>query len=194
MNVAAETYYHIYNQGNRRQQLFFKEEHYFRFVEMLKKYVVPNATMMAYCLMPNHFHCLVLATEKSAAERKQGNIVTTELSNGFRMLQSSFAQSINAEQNEFGSLFKQKAQAKEIKPGISELLNVFCYIHQNPKRAGLVSSLPEWKHSSFGLFAGVEKESIIDTAYVLQLLDLQQVELMRLLDVEVDGKTIRTFV
>ncbi len=193
MKLIEGSYYHIFNQGNRRQQLFFNEAHYLRFIEMVKKYIVPNAQLMAYCLMPNHFHFLLEATEQSVIERKQGNIMTNELSNGFRMLQSAYAQTINAEQKEFGSLFKQKAQAKLIAGGIANLLNVFCYIHQNPKKAGLVTLLSEWKYSSFHSFIGVKNVSIIETDKVLKILDLQQTELIRIFETEVDEAAIRGF-
>lgn len=193
MKLIAGNFYHIYNQGNRRQQLFFKEEHYLRFIEMVKKYVVPNAEVMAYCLMPNHFHFLVQATDQSVTVRKQGNIMTTELSNGFRMLQSAYAQTINSEQKEFGSLFKQKAQAKEITDDLADLLNVFCYIHQNPTKAGLVSSLSDWKYSSFLSFIGNEKDSFVDIDNVLKLLNIQQREIVKLLETEVDEKLVRKF-
>ncbi len=191
MKLIEGQFYHFYNQGNRRHQLFYTEEHYRRFIGMVNKYIVPNAVVMAYCLMPNHFHFMLQATTKSIAERRQGNIISTELANGFRMLQSSYAQFINNEQKEFGSLFKQKVQAKEITNSLANLLNVFCYIHQNPTRAGLVTSLDLWKHSSFTSFKnGRDELDIIDVEKVQMLLNVQAAELLRILNIEVDADKV----
>jgi REP element-mobilizing transposase RayT len=61
--------------------------------------VFPHCKVLAYCLMPNHFHFEVYATTQSASMKKIGNIDTSELSNGFRLLQSNYAQSFNKRQN-----------------------------------------------------------------------------------------------
>ncbi|MDA3905864.1 MAG: hypothetical protein PF484_07300, partial [Bacteroidales bacterium] len=52
--------YHIYNQGNNRQRIFLNRENYLFFLKKVKNYVLPYADILAWCLMPNHFHFLVL--------------------------------------------------------------------------------------------------------------------------------------
>jgi putative transposase len=52
-------YYHIYNQGNNRENIFFKEKNYDYFLHLFKKYIVPITETYAYCLLPNHFHFLL---------------------------------------------------------------------------------------------------------------------------------------
>ncbi|MFA5463901.1 MAG: hypothetical protein WC265_07490, partial [Dysgonamonadaceae bacterium] len=51
--------YHIYNQGNNRQRIFFREENYTFFLQKMKKYLLPYCDILAWCLMPNHFHWMV---------------------------------------------------------------------------------------------------------------------------------------
>jgi putative transposase len=51
--------YHIYNQGNNRQRIFFSRENYLFFLDKVKKHVLPYADILAWCLMPNHFHFMV---------------------------------------------------------------------------------------------------------------------------------------
>jgi putative transposase len=178
MHLEANRIYHVYNQGNRKQSVFFKHEHYLRFLVLVRRYISGNCTVLAYCLMPNHYHFLIQTNIKSIAPKKVGNIVSTELSNGFRMLQSSFAQVINVERNETGSLFKQKAQAKLIDESDDQLLNVFNYIHQNPVKAGLASELSDWEYSSFRDFAGIRKGTIPNTSLALQLTGLEGKEFL----------------
>jgi REP element-mobilizing transposase RayT len=56
---SGETY-HLYNRGNNYQQVFFEGENYFFFLRLMKKVALPAPLeIIAYCLMPNHYHLLV---------------------------------------------------------------------------------------------------------------------------------------
>ncbi len=52
-------YYHIYNRGNNREDLFREERNYRYFLQLYVYHVYPIADTFAYCLMRNHFHLLV---------------------------------------------------------------------------------------------------------------------------------------
>ncbi|HOV11622.1 MAG TPA: hypothetical protein PLT47_06660 [Bacteroidales bacterium] len=51
--------YHIYNQGNNRQQVFFIRENYLFFLKKIETFISPFTDILAWCLMPNHFHLMV---------------------------------------------------------------------------------------------------------------------------------------
>lgn len=55
--------YHIYNQGNNRQNIFFSRDNYLLFLKKIHIYVSPYTDVIAWCLMPNHFHLMVLVNE-----------------------------------------------------------------------------------------------------------------------------------
>ncbi len=63
--------YHIYNMGNNSQKVFFNNENYLFFLWKVRNEIKPIAEVLAYCLMPNHFHFMVMATEKSCETNKQ---------------------------------------------------------------------------------------------------------------------------
>ena len=63
MNFQKGYIYHIYNQGNNRRKIFFKRENYLFFLEKIKTYVIPYTNILSWCLMPNHFHLMVLVRE-----------------------------------------------------------------------------------------------------------------------------------
>ena len=56
--------YHIYNQGNNRQRIFLERANYLFFLEKIRNHVLPYADLLAWCLMPNHFHLMVQVNEE----------------------------------------------------------------------------------------------------------------------------------
>jgi putative transposase len=150
MEINPNEIYHIYNQGNNKEAIFINSIDYIQFLKLFRKFVAPNCKVFAYCLMPNHFHFLIYATQEAATIKQSGNVETTLLANGFRLLQSRYAQEFNLKYNRVGSLFRQKAKAKSLREGTSNYLFIaFQYIHQNPLKANLVNKLEDWQYSSF---------------------------------------------
>ena len=58
MEFYPQQLFHIYNQGNNRRQLFFSDENYQFFLWKMRGYLTPFGDLVAWCLMPNHFHWL----------------------------------------------------------------------------------------------------------------------------------------
>jgi REP element-mobilizing transposase RayT len=53
-------FYHIYNRGAYRQSIFREQQNYLFVLGKLKHYCCKlELTLIAYCLMPNHYHWLV---------------------------------------------------------------------------------------------------------------------------------------
>lgn len=59
MHFETGDIYHIYNQGNNRQRIFFDRENYLFFLRKMREHLLPHVNILAYCLMPNHFHWMV---------------------------------------------------------------------------------------------------------------------------------------
>jgi REP element-mobilizing transposase RayT len=175
MNIIANETYHIYNQGNNRERIFHEDADYIEFLKLFRKYVLPNCETLAYCLMPNHFHFLIQATEQSAKNKLVGNLNLCELSNGYRLLQSNYAQYINKKKGRTGSLFRQKTKAKSLQEGDKNYgFIAFHYIHQNPLRAGLVQQLEDWDFSSFPDYAGRRNGTICKRELAFALIGLDK--------------------
>jgi REP element-mobilizing transposase RayT len=75
-------YYHIYNRGNNRENIFKEERNYRHFLKLYVKYIEPIADTFAYCLLPNHFHLLV----RIKAEEEQAIRETFEVSETSKVL------------------------------------------------------------------------------------------------------------
>jgi REP element-mobilizing transposase RayT len=180
MQIEAFGIYHVYNQGNQKQTLFFEPYHYQRFIELTRYYVYPKCDILAYCLMPNHFHFMISATELSATQRMIGKVESNELSNAFRVLLSRYCQEMNRVKNETGSMFRQKTKMKLMENTNNGYANsCFEYIHFNPEKAGLVDEAFKWKHSSLAAFLGMKRDILINRKIATYLLDLPSATDMR---------------
>jgi len=171
MNIIANETFHIYNQGNNQEKTFLEDADYLQFLVLFRRFVFPHCKLLAYCLMPNHFHFLIHATEESAKKKQIGNINLSELSNGFRILESNYAQYFNKKNKRTGSLFRQKTKAKDLSDGDKYYgPTAFHYIHQNPYCAGLVTKIEDWVYSSFLDYSNVRKGTLCDKELAHELI------------------------
>jgi REP-associated tyrosine transposase len=178
--------YHIYNRGNNKQPIFFNDNNYLHFLKKVSKEIAPHCDILAYCLMPNHFHFLVQVRSLLAQAFKQIDIKESisqngrismqserhPLSSAIGILLSSYSQAVNRQNGTTGSLFQQKTKAKFL-DSINLGLTVFHYIHQNPIEAGLVQRMEDWEFSSFRDYAGLRSGTLCnrELAFELLLLD-----------------------
>ncbi len=128
-------WYHVMNRGRRREDIFSKKEDYVAFIEVLKETVSAwNIKIVAYCLMPNHYHLLVQTPE--------GN-----LSRCMRHINGVYTQRYNRRNRHDGQLFR--GRYKSILLDSDNYLTVLArYIHRNPLRAGMVNRLEDYAWSS----------------------------------------------
>ncbi|MBN1643178.1 MAG: transposase, partial [Anaerolineae bacterium] len=142
---AWETYYHIYNRGNNRENLFRCDENYRYFLRLYAHHIEPVAETYAYCLMPNHFHLLLRTREQGLTG--SGKRVRSP-SQAFSNLFNAYTKAFNKAHGRSGALFQRPFQRI---PVTSEayLRRLVVYIHQNPVRHGFVDQLSEWPYSSY---------------------------------------------
>lgn len=164
MYFVEDHIYHIYNQGNNTVPIFFFEENYHFFLKKIRLEIKPVCEILAYCLMPNHFHLMVQATCQSCETTKQDIPV---LARKTGTLLSSYTQAINKQNDTTGSLFRQKTKAKNLTeesryPGKHNdyVMNCFEYLHNNPVKAGLVDTPEQWPYSSYSDYLGMRNDSI----------------------------------
>jgi len=176
MNIHQPGIYHIYNRGNNQQPIFFNGDNYNYFLRKCHRYLKPVSEVLAWCLMTNHFHFLIEVTEKSMEPVRSGGIIMPAITNGFRLLQSSYAKGINVQQNKSGNLFQQKTKAKLVSGEEDYSLTAFFYVHQNPLEAGMVNNLENWAYSSFRDYAGLRSGTLCNRERAIQLLGLSGID------------------
>ncbi len=172
MNLIEGNIYHVYNKANRDELVFFEEENYLYFLRKVHKYLLPCCDILAWCLMPNHFHFLVYATENSTITIKDGGFERQQFSQNIKLLLSSYTKAINKRTGTIGSLFKQKTRAKCVMDKENYVIRTFHYIHQNPLRARLVEKMEDWQYSSFIDYCGKRNGKICNMKLAKEYIDI----------------------
>jgi putative transposase len=158
MNLQEGEFYHVFNRGNNKQKIFFKSENYSYFLKGVERYVIPTCDLLAWCLMPNHFHFLIHANSKSVPIIKDGSFERQNFSQAIKQLLSSYTKAINKQESRTGSLFQQKTKAIHVSDSHAE--TTLHYIHQNALKAGLVHKMEDWENSSFRDYLGLRIDTI----------------------------------
>ncbi len=174
MKFIANHLYHVYNQGNNREKIFQHEDDYLLFLKKFRQYVSPNCHVLAYCLMPNHFHFMIETTNWSVVKMPLGRIEITKVSNGFRKLLSEYAKEYNEKYGRTGALFRPKTKAKNLTESKDSNYPFICfhYIHQNPMQAKIVEKMENWRFSSFQDYIGLRKGTLCKQEIAYRYIDI----------------------
>lgn len=156
-------FYHLYNRGLNKQDIFTDKRYYSHFIKALFYYTIQSpkpkfsvyrrtkifpvdetkkiVNIISYCLMPNHFHLLV-------KQLKDGGI-----SEFMRKFIHSYTKYRNVKYSRKGPIFQ--GMFKAVLVGSDEqLLHLSRYIHLNPLVSSLVKDLNQYEWSSYKEYVG----------------------------------------
>lgn len=150
--------YHVYNRGTEKRTIYESTRDYQRFIKSMSYYRIqgpkpkfslffyPRAkkidfskkiiTILAYCLMPNHFHLLV-------KQEVDGGI--TEF---VSKLSNSYTKYYNTKHKRIGPLFQGEFKSVLVESD-EQLVHVSRYIHLNPLVSYLTKNLDSYTWSSY---------------------------------------------
>ncbi len=193
MNFESGHIYHLFNQGNNRQSIFFIRENYLYFLRKVNIQITPFADILAWCLMPNHFHIMIFVNRIDMVKNdgEESDSRTTSLAKSVGILLSSYTRAINKQNGKTGSLFRQQtkaicltkslaiAQTWYVSNGVTmintdtpekQYPNVcFNYILFNPLKAGMVKRNEEWEFSSYPDVVGLRNGKLISRDRITEL-------------------------
>jgi len=136
--VEAGTIYHVCNRGNGRLRLFHKRGDYDAFVRILAEACKRHdAALMAYCLMPNHWHLVLLPHSATALARFVGWLCVTHVRRHHEHYHTTGG----------GHLYQGRYKSFPTQDD-SHLLTVLRYVEANACRAKLVRRAEEWRYGS----------------------------------------------
>lgn len=157
--------YHVVLRGINRQDIFYDEEDYQRFLETLAtKKSEKQYELYGYCLMSNHVHLLLRENNDSIA-RIMSRIGT------------SYAWWYNRKYDRSGHVF-QGRYGSECVEDDAYLLTVARYIHNNPIKANLVIAPEDYRWSSIHAYYGSRNYPCIITEsdYILGIMHEKRTE------------------
>jgi len=131
--------YHVLNRGNGRMTIFEDAGDYDAFERVLEEAAErePGVGVLAYCLMPNHWH-LVLRPTRSG-----------ELSRFVRWLTLTHTQRWHAHRRTVGGGHVYQGRYKSFLVETEGYLAMVCrYVERNALRANLVKRAEDWRWSS----------------------------------------------
>lgn len=179
MHFEPNEVFHIYNRGNNKQQIFFTQENYLYFLRKVRAEWMPYGEILAYCLMPNHFHFMMIPNEEACK-----NIILNEKETHMQNLSkvigkalSSYTKAIQKQEKISGNLFQKKTKAKLLTydPRFSYtkrdyIETCFHYIHLNPLKAKLTINLQNWIYSSWLDYYGFRNGTLVNKQLLIELL------------------------
>lgn len=146
--------YHVLNRGNGRIRVFRKEADYEAFVRLIadacERLSMP---VLAYCLMPNHFH-LVLQPHGE-----------DELSVWMQWLTTSHVRRYHSHHGGSGHVWQGRFKSFPIQSD-EHLYTVLRYVERNPLRANLVERSQDWAWSSLRWWGKSKRPAFLQTGPV----------------------------
>jgi len=155
--LLAGCIYHLYNRGNRKAPIFHDDRDYLYFLRQLRGYLKSYpVTLLAYCLMPNHYHLLA---------RPEGENAISQMLQAFG---TSLSKTYNEKYQTVGSLFQGRFRDEHVGEA-GYLMRVARYLHRNPVKAGLCRKPEGWPYSNYCDVIGKRTGVLCDFSPVLKL-------------------------
>ena len=158
--LTQGNFYHIYNRGNNRENIFLQERNYAYFLDLWWKHISPIAETWAYCLLRNHFHAVVFIKEtedltglvgKSGHQDLRGDLSGPKSpSKYFSNFFNAYARGVNIATKRTGALFERPFKRIPIDQ-TGYLMQVIIYVHQNPQKHNSIEDFRDWNYSSYHL-------------------------------------------
>jgi len=136
--------YHVMSRGNGGQATFLSDQDRFIFLSLLESMVERfNIEIHAFVLMNNHYHLLI-------------KTIDANLSKAMQWLGTTYTRRFNMVNHHNGHLFQGRFKSIIVQND-AYLMQLSCYIHRNPLRAGIVERLADYRWSSYLYYAYKKK-------------------------------------
>lgn len=99
--------------------------------------------LLAYCIMPNHVHMLIINKLSAKELSPQGKFLKYPVANSLRLLKGSTARKCNQALKRSGAFWQHESYDHVIR-NKQELDRIIHYILNNPVKAGLVKEWKDW--------------------------------------------------
>lgn len=161
-------YYHVFNRGNNKENIFKEKENYSYFLKLIEKHLLQTCQIFAYCLLPNHFHLLLKINDINDIPDAYSS-GTKKIHQPFSNLFNAYSKAINKKYTRTGSLFQEHLHRIKI-TNETYLRELVLYIHLNPEKHGISDGFKNYPFSSYKNYI-LQKQDIICKDEILNLFD-----------------------
>jgi len=188
--LVSGSYYHIFNRSIAQFRIFEKADFCERFVQMLDLYRFPdfnykysvflnlsmtnqeavierlkNSTqkyisIIAYCVMPTHFHLILRQDAADGITKYMAKVL------------NSYSRYFNLSHQRKGPLWEGHFENVLVKSD-EQMLHLTRYIHLNPMSTGLINKPEEWKFSSYAQYLNTGKEGFCNFEAIIDIVPEQ---------------------
>jgi REP element-mobilizing transposase RayT len=132
--------YHLLSRGNERRDIFKDDRDRSIFLDTIDEFSERfEINVFAFVLMHNHYHLLV-------------RTLHANLKKAMHWFGTTYTQRFNKRHSRSGHLFQGRYKSIIVQND-AYLLQLSCYIHRNPLRAGVVERLADYRWSSYLAYA-----------------------------------------
>lgn len=173
---VSDCFYHVYNRGVEKRQIFLLERDYQRFLQTIYYYQFSRPKprfsnrerfknkdfnqnpkiidIACYCLMPNHFHLMVKQLKDGGVQEFLSKAI------------NSYTKYFNTKHRRIGALFQGQFKAVSVDTD-EQLIHLSRYIHLNPYSTGITKEWRNFPYSSIQEFIGNVTLPICNTRHIL---------------------------
>lgn len=153
--------HHVVQRGHNKRQVFSRSDDYRYYLSnLMEQSTKLNVQVIAYCLMPNHVHLILVPRGSEGSISRLMKVVAARQTRYFnRMYERS------------GTLWEGRFKSSIVDTN-SYLLACCRYIDLNPVRAYLVSDPKNYRWSSYRSLAGYGTSPIVQRSIVYKLLGI----------------------
>lgn len=173
--LVTDEYYHVYNRGVNKLPVFAGAQDYKRFIRSMVYYQLEGpkpsfsqfsplsqkldwskkiVEIVAFCLMPNHFHFLL--------KQNRDNGITEFLGK----FSNSYTKYFNIKHGRVGPIFQGEFKSVLVESN-EQLLHLSRYTHINPSVSGITKDLESYAWSSYPAYLGLTSNHICSKEIIL---------------------------
>lgn len=165
---VSESYYHVYARGASKGVVFNGATDFVFFLGLFDRYLSPKQSvskegvvypnyskdveLLAFCLLPNHFHLLVYQTKEGSLTKLMRSVMT------------SYSRYFNYKYKRTGSLFESRFKSSRIDTD-SYLTHISRYVHLNTRY------WQNYSYSSYRFYVKGNEPQWLNTTRVLELFE-----------------------
>jgi len=152
-NFVDNCFYHIYNRAVDKRTIFYSDQDFQYFIEKMIFFKEKNSVkILAYCVLPNHWHFLLKSTSQ---------VGSSGISKFISLLSNSYTKHFNLSKDHSGRIFQGPFKSKLVSDDnyLRVLIN---YINLNALKHKIVKDINDWDYTSHHNYIGKERYNLVD--------------------------------